>query len=911
MNFYDLEAEKSVLSYALLTSETCAEACNSLNSGLFDDTRNSRIFEALKFYYQQFGGVLNKEGLQTLLNKNDVPQEKQVVYLTLFEDIKSKVTPKDQFVVSLDVLQDMKFKRGLFDLANAMAASLQKGSLDKSQICNDIVASTLSLQENSSVEVREMSYKNELKARQDDYLSRKNHPEKYRGIPYGIRKLDELTGGVLPQELSIAFGRPGSGKCLKNNTLISTSKGMIEIKEMMGHSTNKTFGPLSDDFTVPTHDAAAQKVFGGYVGGKEPIWRLTTGKGYNIEGTEEHSIFIREESGDFCFKKMKDIVNGDVVCLKMGGLWSSNNCILPAMGDYKYLGGSKNNHSYFPKKMTHGLARWLGYLTSEGHISDVGVSFCNSDEAVIDDFKKLTIGLFGCAVQTYIRINKRTGVKNWSVHVSRKSLVEFLRRLGIFGLSKDKVIPSCVLKSSVLCVQEFIRAYFEGDGHVGVSSLEVSSKSLSLLKTLQVVLLNLGIVSYRSKSRKCATNGTRIKRTYWRLYISKNYAIKYAEVVGFLDTGTKKAAWAARGLRRKQAMYYDTIPFVERDLRDLAYEVSCITGSVIPGQKKKGTGLCGLLGRKLGHSFFKRGWSHERIDALLKKTHKFSNLKSYKKLEEVNSLPYVYDRVVSVGPTGTQEYVFDLNVQESHSFVANGIITHNSSLVHNIAYHNAKLGNNVLLITIEMPKEQLGRRLDSRHLQISARGIRNASLNGDEEKKFLQSGADGAVKGDITIVDMPQGCSVSQILPVLRRHKMHGKVDALLIDYMNLMEPVKWSNSKVERTSDICKELKQLARLEKIPVITPARATREVVNVKEDDIGTEHLSWSDSAGYDADQVIYLKKGKTLNALASEVEAIVVKFRDGSNEKVNIGVDFDRSFFGDLEDVLQSVRTNLV
>lgn len=441
--FYDLDQEKSALSYALSSLEAFAESSRSLRSDLFEDTRNQRIWEAAKFYYQQFGGALDKGGLQAMLSQNEAPQDKQIVYLAVLDEVRSKQVTRDQFKVAVSVLEDMRFKRGLYDMLNNASQHLQRGNVDRTKVCNDIITSMLSLQTSGAPVNRSMSFKEDLKRRQDEYTDRKAHPEKYMGVPYGIRKIDELTGGMYKGELTVVFGRPGSGK---------------------------------------------------------------------------------------------------------------------------------------------------------------------------------------------------------------------------------------------------------------------------------------------------------------------------------------------------------------------------------------------------------------------------------------------------------------------------------SSIMHNIFYNAARIGLKALLFTIEMPNAQLARRLDSRHLQISARGLRNAALNKEEEKKFMsmQSTLD-LLKGDVFMEDLPQGCSVAQALPIIRRYRLKHDIAIVGFDYMNLMEPSRWSNSKVERTGDVSKELKQLARLEDLPVITPARATRGATEKKGDDIGTEDMSWSDSLGYDADQIIFLRKDKQINAVTDEVEAMMVKFRDGANERAMLGVNWDRSFIGDLEELLSGMQ----
>lgn len=45
-----------------------------------------------------------------------------------------------------------------------------------------------------------------------EVINRKEHPEKYAGIPIGFKKFDDCTGGLFPAELTLIFGLSGKGK---------------------------------------------------------------------------------------------------------------------------------------------------------------------------------------------------------------------------------------------------------------------------------------------------------------------------------------------------------------------------------------------------------------------------------------------------------------------------------------------------------------------------------------------------------------------------------------------------------------------------------------------------------------------------------------------------------------------------
>ena len=904
--FFNLDAEKTALGFVMATTENFSLGMNFLRPELLEDTRHLRIWEAARFYYSQFGGVLDRVGLETLLKQNGALAEKQVMYLALLDEIKSRVVTEPQFKVALETLEDLRFRRGLYDMVNSAASHLDRPNVDRQKVCNDIVSSILSIQSGNNPSIREMSFKMGREERIKAYMDRKEHPEKYKGVPYGIKKLDELTGGLMPGELGILFGRPGSGKCVTGDTIIPTSLGLVPIKLLSDFRISGKFGPTNRRHWVLSKDGCA-KVEAFYCGEKQLVWELKTYSGYELRASAEHKIWVLGSDGQYKFIPMSELRVGDWACInRAGGVWPSRDAELPV----SKVRTGRQRALRLPRVLNGDIARWLGYVIAEGYLgTDANLS--NNDGVVLQDVQNILKEHFSYGV----RIRGR-GIKK-IIGFQASIMRSWLGDLGMMGqLSKDKGVPIPVMRSTKECARQFLRGYFEGDGTVGMNRLEVCSASKMLMDQIQLLLLNFGIASIKRSMWKCATNGSRIKREYWRLSIRTQDAVLYAERIGFVPNGLKEKAWVRRrdnfySSINKNGHFSDVIPNLGAHLRALSCAISDKTGGNSPGQKRPGTGFAGLVGRKVGSSFYKRNWTRPRLKKFLQRVSLFSDISEYKELQELSTSPYFYDRVESVQDTGVEEQLFDISVEGSHSYVANGIVTHNSSLLFNISYGAALLNYNTLYVTIEMPIDQVGRRVDARDLQISAKGLRSSTLSSADENKYFSSVKKWEhMPGDIFFIDMPEGCSVAQLLPILRRYKMRMKVDLLCIDYLNLMSPTKWSSSKVERTGDVATELKKLARLESIPILTPARATRDAAKLEDGDIGTEHLSWSDSLGYDADHIVYLKKGKSINALQAEVEAVVIKSKESSNDALHLGVDWDRGFMGDMDTLLKSLITDI-
>src|SRR5262249_25357335 len=111
------------------------------------------------------------------------------------------------------------------------------------------------------------------------------------------------------------------------------------------------------------------------------------------------------------------------------------------------------------------------------------------------------------------------------VGVASESLLHFLEQALRFrkGRSRDAGVPLVVLQGSEATQREFLRGYFAGDGGLmnRKSGLPAAtSASEELLRTVQVMLLNFGVVSRRKPTQSYATNGSSIRRSYWRLTIA-------------------------------------------------------------------------------------------------------------------------------------------------------------------------------------------------------------------------------------------------------------------------------------------------------------------------------------------------------------------------------------------------------
>ncbi|MEK6860656.1 MAG: LAGLIDADG family homing endonuclease, partial [Nanoarchaeota archaeon] len=174
-----------------------------------------------------------------------------------------------------------------------------------------------------------------------------------------------------------------------------------------------------------------------------------------------------------------------------------------------------------------------------------------------------------------------------------KFVAEFLEKLGVKKcLPQDKVVPDKLFTATKETVIGFLQALFTADGTVGIDKnkgnyyIRLTSKSEQLIKEVQLLLLNLGIVSrIYNRSRKpeykfsYTTVKGKFKKYYsdgklWELHLSKGSARRFLEEIGFMED--KHHEKVEEFLRHKQYKeeFYDNLKLIEYQGEEKVYDLS-------------------------------------------------------------------------------------------------------------------------------------------------------------------------------------------------------------------------------------------------------------------------------------------------------------------------------------------------
>ena len=117
-----------------------------------------------------------------------------------------------------------------------------------------------------------------------------------------------------------------------------------------------------------------------------------------------------------------------------------------------------------------------------------------------------------------------------------------------------------------------------------------------------------------------------------------------------------------------------------------------------------------------------------------------------------------------------------------------------------------------------------------------------------------------------------------------------GSVEALIIDYLQLLTTERKSGTTNDMVADQTKRLKMLARELNIPIILLSQLNRSVESREDKRPRLSDLRDSGAIEQDADAVIFLYRGNVYDEQipADKAEAIVSKLRNGP-----IGTDYLR------------------
>jgi ribonucleoside-diphosphate reductase alpha chain len=429
--------------------------------------------------------------------------------------------------------------------------------------------------------------------------------------------------------------------CLVGGSLVLTDRGLLRLNRL-----GNVNGPRWQDvnFAVQT-DTGEQRATKFFVNGVELTRKLTTANGYTIQGTLKHQIKVVDaDGGQWVWKRLADVGPGDVVPVAVGQMLGQPLPInLPALGEDHWLGDFTTR---VPRTLTPELAELVGYFMGNGTIASKGLRLYveQIDADVVERLCTLIRTLFNRDVQfaeqagfTEMTVSSVALALWWEACGFTKQLppTEDLEQ-GYLARVPDAILAS----NDPVIYGAFLRGLYESAGCVGKGMPTWSSTNPDFVNEVRTLLLALGLVT-KTKVDECREVG--LKLQLLRLRHPSDIG-RFEQLVGFLGQRNQSLVSS----RSKESVGRDELVYLPADV------LEAIVAQVDHGST----------------TLTKTGTTLPRRAALT----------LYEQTQDVrlaHALSYHYDTIAS-NVDGGEQLTYDLSVPSNVTYVANGLVSHNT-----------------------------------------------------------------------------------------------------------------------------------------------------------------------------------------------------------------------------------------
>ena len=225
-----------------------------------------------------------------------------------------------------------------------------------------------------------------------------------------------------------------------------------------------------------------------------------------------------------------------------------------------------------------------------------------------------------------------------------------------------------------------------------------------------------------------------------------------------------------------------------------------------------------------------------------------------------------------------------------------------TSLALDIARNVAVLNNQpVGLFSLEMSKDQLADRLLASLANINLWNLRNGRLTQDDYSRLQH--AMGSLSDAPLYIDDAGSVNILQMRAMARRLQANKGLSLIVIDYLQLMEPMNRFQSAVQQVTENSRALKMLAKELNVPVLVLSQLSRAVESRVPQIPRLADLRESGAIEQDADVVmmIYREDKYNENSLNKNIAKVLIeKHRNGPTGGLDLYFDDHRVSFRNLD-----------
>ena len=205
-----------------------------------------------------------------------------------------------------------------------------------------------------------------------------------------------------------------------------------------------------------------------------------------------------------------------------------------------------------------------------------------------------------------------------------------------------------------------------------------------------------------------------------------------------------------------------------------------------------------------------------------------------------------------------------------------------TTLALNMAHHiTVKEKKPAAFFSLEMSREQLAQRMLCAEAKIDAHNLRRGFLSQEEWQKLTR--AVGPLGEAPLYVDDSASLSVMEVRAKARRLKAERGLEAVFVDYLQLMRGFSRSENRQQELSEISRSLKALAKELSIPVVALSQLSRAVEKRESRRPILSDLMESGGIEANADVVLFIYRESYYNRDTDKgniAEIIIAKQRNG-------------------------------
>ncbi len=467
-----------------------------------------------------------------------------------------------------------------------------------------------------------------------------------------------------------AFGEIAQGGCLTPDTLVFTANGLLRLDEIVHHAEK---GWLPHELRVSTDDGPRMS-YQGYNNGVAPTLRIKTEEGLSLTGTYNHKLKVMTTDGP-AWKRFDEIQPGDAILVKLG----------QHQGQIQSLLHPTRSHGnqlmpQFPTILDEELAFFLGYLVGDGFVAAgeqdhrMGVTVAHTNY-LMTEMPDLMHRLFGDNI--HVHTQQKANDASVTFVIDNPAIKDFMLMNGFNkARSADVSVPRLIRQSPPEIVGAFLRGLFEANGAISHGYPYLLSTSEKLIQEVSTLLIGLG----------CPVRTRQMPMSESHYGTNPVLSMRIHSFIGLQN-------WQAMigcDEHSRFAVCYDFEPDPSREVSYVLPQANYWVEPVLEATHKP---QIDGRGRDMGRNF--RATSPGLGKQLLRYTRgdRQLTLSGYARLSEmytefsenarpINDLWFVtVSEIENAGETLT----LDIEVEENHIYLANGLISHNSRRGANMA----------------------------------------------------------------------------------------------------------------------------------------------------------------------------------------------------------------------------------